>query len=288
MEIDGKKIASLLEKYLKKEVKKSRKKRKIKLSAILVGNSPDQLSYVKIKAKTAKKLGIIFELTHLKSVPSFEKFMHLIKEKSQDPDINGIIIQQPLPAQLSTASIYEYIPTVKEIEGHKNKSPFYPPLGLAVLTLLKSIYEKSKKADDLMVHLDKEKGYYKKLFRSKRVVLVGRGITGGQPIGKTLTEARINFININSQTSEPNTYYKEADVIISAVGNKIITPDVLKPEVILINVGLRRENGKLKGDYEEKEIRKIASFYSPTPGGVGPIDVLYLYKNLIEAAKLQK
>ena len=69
--------------------------------------------------------------------------MHLIKEKSQDPDINGIIIQQPLPAQLSTASIYEYIPTVKEIEGHKNKSPFYPPLGLAVLTLLKSIYEKS-------------------------------------------------------------------------------------------------------------------------------------------------
>ena len=75
---------------------------------------------------------------------------------------------------------------------------------------------------------------------------------------------------------------------MTAVGKKILTPDVLKPEVILINVGLRRENNKLKGDYDEKEIKEIASFYSSTPGGIGPVDVLYLYKNLIEAAKLQR
>src|SRR3989338_7682700 len=250
MEINGHNIALLIEKYLRKEVKKLGKKRKIKLSTFLVGNSAEQLSYVKIKAKTAKRLGIIFELIHLKSVPSFEKFMHLIKEKSQEPRTTGIIIQQPLPAQLSTASIYEYIPAAKEIEAHKNKSAFYPPLGLAVLTLLKSIFLKARKAEDALINLEKEKSYFKKLFRSKRVVLIGRGITGGQPIGKTLTEARINFINVNSQTTEPHTYYKEADVIVTAVGKKILTPDVLKPEVILINVGLRRENNKLKGDYD--------------------------------------
>ena len=63
---------------------------------------------------------------------------------------------------------------------------------------------------------------------------------------------------------------------------------MLKPGVILINVGLRKEQGKLKGDYEEKEIKEIASYYTPTPGGIGPIDVIYLYKNLVDAAKLQK
>lgn len=84
MEIPGNKIAGALEKLLKKEVTKLRKKKPLKLVTILVGSSADQLSYVKIKGKTAKKLGIDFELIHLKSAPSFEKFMHKIKEKSQD------------------------------------------------------------------------------------------------------------------------------------------------------------------------------------------------------------
>ena len=113
-------------------------------------------------------------------------------------------------------------------------------------------------------------------------------ITGGKPIGKSLTEARINFINVNSQTPDPQSYYKEADIIITAVGKKILLPETLKPGVALINVGLRREKGKFKGDYEEKEIKNIAGFYTSTPGGAGPIDVLYLFKNLIEAAKQQK
>ncbi len=77
-------------------------------------------------------------------------------------------------------------------------------------------------------------------------------------------------------------------MIITAVGKKVLTPQMLKKGVILINVGLRRENNKLKGDYDEKEIKDIASFYTPTPGGVGPIDVVYLFKNLVDAAKLQK
>ncbi|MBI3366284.1 bifunctional 5,10-methylene-tetrahydrofolate dehydrogenase/ 5,10-methylene-tetrahydrofolate cyclohydrolase, partial [Candidatus Roizmanbacteria bacterium] len=71
-------------------------------------------------------------------------------------------------------------------------------------------------------------------------------------------------------------------------GKKVIFPEIIKPGVILINVGLRRENGRLKGDYDESEVKTIASFYTPTPGGVGPIDVMYLYKNLIESYRLQK
>lgn len=287
MEIPGTKIAYAIEKLLKKEIKKLGKKKPLKLVTFLVSQAAEQLSYVKIKAKTAKKLAIDFELVHLKTVPSFEEFMHKIKEKSQDQKTTGIIIQQPLPAQLSTASIYEYIPAQKEIEGHRRKTPFLPPIGLAILTILKFIYSQIKLKQDITVIMQNERVFFKKMFRNKKVVLVGRGVTGGQPIGKTLTEARINFININSQTPDPQTYYKEADVIITAVGKKIITADMLKPGVALINAGLRREKGRLKGDYDEKEIKDVAGFYTPTPGGIGPIDVLYLYKNLIDAAKMQ-
>ena len=124
--------------------------------------------------------------------------------------------------------------------------------------------------------------------KHKKVVLIGRGKTGGYPIGEALTKFKINYININSQTPNPQQYLSDADVIVTAVGKKIITPQVLKEGVVLINVGLRREKGKLKGDYDENEIKKIAGFYTTTPKGLGPIDVLYLYKNLLEAAELQK
>ena len=289
MEIDGKKIALFIEKQVKKEVQQlKKKKKKVSLAVFLVGTSPDQLSFVKIKSKVAHRMGIDYKLIHLKTVPNFISFMNSIKQEVNDPAVNGIIIQQPLPAQLSTDSIYDYVSVAKEIEGHRRKAIFYPPVGLAVLTVIKYIFSGKKIDNRLIVNLNKDKGFFKKFLKNKKVVLVGRGITGGKPIGHVLQEAKINYININSQTINPEEYLKSADIIISAVGKQVIEPAQLKPGVILINVGLRKENGKLKGDYDEKEIKKIASYYTPTPGGVGPIDVLYLYKNLVDAAKLQK
>lgn len=288
MEINGKKIADFIGLLLKKELKKRKKKGALKLSTFLIGDAPDQRSYVKIKSDVAQKIGIKFELIHIKSTPSFENFAHKIKEASANPETTGIIIQQPLPAQLSTDSLFDYIDDLKEIEGHKRKTRYVAPLGLAVLTLLKYIFGTQKIDKHLFVDINNDKRFFKKVLRNKKIVLVGRGITGGKPIGKTLTDAKINYIGINSKTPESTTYLKEADVIITAVGKKVILPEMLKSGVVLINVGLRRENGKLKGDYDESEVKKIASYYTPTPGGVGPIDVMYLYKNLIEAYKLQR
>lgn len=286
MEIPGKAIASLLEKSLKKDIKKARKK--LRLTTFLIGESKDQLSFVKIKAKVAKSLGVEFNLVHMKNVPSFEDFMHRLKEKTKDPKTTGIIIQQPLPAQLSTSSLYDYLPDKKEIEGHKKKTPFLPPIGLALLTLFKYIYIGQKINDRLFVNLTKDKLIFKNMFKNKKVVLIGRGMTGGEPVGKTLSQMRINYISINSQTPDPQIYCREADIIITAVGKKVITPDMVKLGAVLINVGLRHERGRIKGDYEEKEVKGIAGFYSPTPGGIGPLDVLYLYKNLLDAAILQR
>ncbi len=112
-------------------------------------------------------------------------------------------------------------------------------------------------------------------------------MTGGQPIGKTLSEFHINFLNTNSQTYNPEEYYQTADIVITSAGAKVIKLSDLKNGAMLLNVGLRRDNDKLVGDYDEKEIKNIASFYTGTPGGIGPIDVLYLYKNLIDATRLQ-
>jgi len=286
MFIDGKKIANTLLAILKKERKIIKKQ--IGLSVFLIGNAPDQLSFVKIKSEVAKALRINFKLIHLTRTPNFIDFANLLKKEVANPDVTGIIIQQPLPAQLSTDSIYDYIPLLKEIEGHKKKTEFVFPLGLAVMTIIKYIYDGKRKQDIIFVDMKKDRILFKNILKSKKVIVVGRGITGGKPIGKTLGSLNINYISTNSTTVDPESYFKTADLIITATGKKVIEPSMLKPGVVLINTGVRKENGKLKGDYEEKDIKDIASFYTPTPGGSGPIDVVYLYKNLIDAAKMQK
>ena len=253
---------------------------------ILIGQSDEQLSFVNIKKKVASRLGIKFDFVNFKRVPMFEKFAQMLKAYSADPGVCGIIIQQPLPSQLSTDSIYKYIPQIKEIEGHKNKPLYHPPLGMAVLTVLKYIYGGKKINKNLMVE-DEDIKFFRTALKQKKVLLVGCGVTGGKPIGKTLNDFKINFININSRTPSPEQYYKEADVIITAVGKKIIKPEFLKQGVVLITAGLRRENGRLKGDYDVEEISGITSYYTKTPGGVGPLDVLYLFKNLLVASSKQ-
>lgn len=288
MIIPCKQIAQELERQLKKEVLELKKKHKsIKLVVFLIGSAPDQLSFVKIKKRIASQIGVKFEFINIKETPPFEKFVRMIKEASHDPETTGIIIQQPLPSQLSTDSVYDFIDIKKEIEGHRRKTEFFSPLGLAALTLLKYLYINPKIDKNLFIDMKKDMNALKKSLKHKKIVIIGRGETGGKPVGKVLTNAKVNFVSTNSQTINPTEYYKEADVILTAAGKKVITGDMIKNGAILINMGLRHEGGRLKGDYDEKDIKDIAGFYTETPGGIGPLDVLYLYKNLIDAAKMQ-
>lgn len=288
MKIPCEKITDHFKKYLIKRVK-GLKKRKItsKLVTILVGESPEQLSFVAIKKRVAKELGIGFQLLHLEKIPEFARFIGLLKEVSSDKNTSGIIIQQPLPSRLYTETIYTYISPMKEIEGHQKKSVFLPPIGLAVLTVIKYIFSNQKISDDVIIDPKKDTPFLRNILKNKRIVLAGHGTTGGLPIGKTLSFFKLNYLNTNSQTENASQYYQEADIIITAVGKKILDPQKLKPGVILVNVGLRREDGKLKGDYDEGAIKTTAGHYTTTPKGVGPIDVMYLYKNLIDATERQ-
>lgn len=288
MIIPCKEIAQALEESIRKDVDSLKKKDIMpQLTAFLVGNASEQLSFVNIKRQVADRLGITFDFVHMKRTPSFQAFANQLKTKARDKNVHGIIVQQPLPSRIASDTVYNFIPTKKELEGHKSKSPFLPPLGLAVLSTLKYVCGNKPAHDAIALDPEKDADFFAKVLKSKTIVMAGRGETGGKPIGKALGLFKIGFLNITSQTDEPERFYQEADIIITGVGKKIIKKEYLKPGVILLNVGLRKEKGKLKGDYDEQEIGEIADWYTQTPGGIGPIDVLYMYRNLVDSVRMQ-
>ena len=288
MKIDGSKIASFLRKLTKKEIKNN-SLTNLKLVVVTVGNKGEQDAFVRAKEKEAKRIGVKFELLEIKRVPLFEKFVRKIRQLGLKKENTAIIIQQPLPMRLSTNTIYKFIPLVKEIEGYMKKSPYTPPIGQAVITILKYIYMTKGEIDERLLPVQEtDKHFFKSALKNKNVLLIGRGITGGLPIGKTLTNFKINYINISSHTPNKERYIKSADVIISAVGKKMITAENIKKGVALINIGLRKEDGKYLGDYDEEEIKDVASFYTPVRGGTGPLNVAYLFRNLVKAAILAR
>lgn len=290
--IDGKKLAQQIRDALKKEVKrdlKAKKKLIPKLVVFSVNADPEGASFIRMKEKAVKEMGGEFELISYKKTPRFEDFAQNLRRIAEDPKVTGIVIQKPLPAGLNTSTLFDYVPTVKEIEGHKNKTQFYPPIALAALTPLKHLFTTGdkRKIENVVVDLDHDANFFKQILKRKKIVVVGTGETGGKPIGDVLSRLHLNYININSKTPSPESFYREADVIITCVGRKVLKPSDLKPGVILLNIGLRRQNDQWMGDYDEDEVKDIASFYTPTPGGVGPLDIAYLMYNLVKATKMQ-
>lgn len=287
MKINVKQITQKIVKNLKKEVGKLEKKPC--LAVFLVGQSPESLSFIKAKEKMAKKIGANFQLYHFKKTPNFERFANKIKKIAHSKDTTGVIIQRPLPVSLNTAGLFNFIPLIKEIEGEKKKSPFLSPLGMAILVILRHIFQFDNKLnDDDFFSFKKNQPLFKLILKHKKIILIGRGETGGKPIAKTLANFKVNHLIIHRRTPNPESFYQEADIIISAVGKKVIDKKSLKPGVILINVGLRKEDGIWKGDYEEKEVKDIASFYTPVTQGVGPLNVACLLYNLVKATKAQQ
>lgn len=292
MLIPCKEIASELEHQLKKEVFYLKSKNIYpKLVTILVGSAEDQLSFVKIKNRVAQKIGVDFELVHKKDLPDYKKFLNLVFKKASDKKTSGIIIQQPIPKHFSLEEIYAKIPKNKEIEGFRPDSNFHFPLSLSVLTGLKycilKLQNDTNVVKNSVINFQKDKRLFLNFLVNKTVTIAGRGQTGGAPISKSLREIGAPFTITHSNTVNSDKIYLNSDVIISATGQHILNNNNVKKNSILLNVGLRKESNKLQGDYFEEDILDLASFYTKTPGGLGPLDVLYLFKNVIEASKIK-
>lgn len=262
MKIDGKQIAQKILDDLKIKIQKLNIKPN--LAIVLVGQDPASVAYVNQKKIKAELIGAKTTIESLPSGISQSDLLSTIQQYNNNNNIHGIIVQQPLPPQINIEKITQAIDPEKDVDGFHKNSEFSPPIAAAVLEILKETN-----------------------LKSKNIVLIGKGETGGKLIIHAIRKMGINPTVIDSKTENPEDLIKTADIIISAVGkSNVITADMIKKGVILISIGMHKEkDGKLHGDYEEEKIKDIASFYTPTPGGVGPVNVAMLLKNLVRAAQ---
>jgi len=279
MKLDGREIAEQIFKDLETKVEQLRERNIIpNLAIILVGNDPASQAYVnqkKIKAELIKAKTII---KHLPSDTSQLELLKTIQQFNNSNNIHGIIVQQPLPPHINIEKITQAIDPKKDVDGFHVNSKFETPIALAVFKILEEIFARCNLNQGATLI---------KWLRIKQIAIAGKGKTGGKSIIEMLEKVKIKPSIIDSKTNNPKDITKKADIIISAVGkSNIVKPNMVKKGAVLISIGLHKGlGGKLKGDYNEEKIKDIVSFYTPTPGGVGPVNVAMLLKNLIESAQ---
>jgi methylenetetrahydrofolate dehydrogenase (NADP+)/methenyltetrahydrofolate cyclohydrolase len=259
MKIDGKAIAEAILTHLTEEVKTLHTTPT--LAVILVGDNAASLAYIRQKQKATQRIGGKFIFEHLPEATLPKELTARIEMYNNDPTVNGLIVQRPLPTTLTGAG--DSVTPAKDVDGFIKNSPFDVPIVMAIFTILSQIGMN---------------------FRDKKIVVIGRGETAGKPIADAFARVQCATSVISSQTPNPKVIMKTANIIISCVGKPLVTPETVKPGAVLISVGLwSGPDNKLHGDYKETEIADIAGFYTPTPGGVGPVNVASLMQNLVKA-----
>lgn len=261
MIIDGTQIASILDLKLKAKIDDLAVLPR--LAIVQIGDNSDSNSYVGAKKRSAEQLGIQVLHVKLRETATTLALIQKVKELGKDNNIHGIIIQLPVPKSLDARQIITSVPVSKDVDGFTVDSPFTPPVALGVLEVLKATGVKMK---------------------GKKIVVIGKGLTGGDTIIRTFGKLNIPYMVIHTKTKNPQEILKNADIIISAVGKpNMIRASYLKDKVILISVGISRKDGDLVGDYNVEKIKDIASYYTPTPGGIGPLTVHFLMENVYQA-----
>jgi len=266
------------------------------LVVILVGKNPASVAYVTLKKKKAEAIGAIVTILRYEEAVTTQELLEKLKQLNIDSSVHGILIQRPLPSHINVAKLEETTNPDKDVDGFHPNSPYTLPLPLAVVKILEEVYDQTspqpspkRRGSTGSLSLEGEGEMLTKWLQSKSIVILGKGPTGGGPILAYLTKLHLKPTMIDSKTPNPDTQTQKADIIIAATGREtMITPENVKQGVILIGVGvLKGRDGKLHGDYEPEAIEDIASFYTPTPGGVGPVNVAKLMDNLITAAEKQ-
>lgn len=275
MEISGKELAKNVKIELKQEIEKlSQHGITPHLAIITLGDEGAWATYVRQKLKVAQSMGI--HATHYNLDKADQHtLLELINKLNADPLTHGIIVQRPLPPYIDRQTIVEAIDAKKDVDGFQEDSLFEVPVFMAIEGVLEEAAKQHHQA-------------LKDFLQNKTVIVAGKGETAGVPSIRGLQKKyHLDPIVIDRETSDPDDTFKHADIIITAVGKEIINAANIKSGVVLIGIGLRVEEGKAKGDYNDEEIKTIASFYTPTPGGIGPLNLAYLFKNLIKATQLQ-
>jgi methylenetetrahydrofolate dehydrogenase (NADP+)/methenyltetrahydrofolate cyclohydrolase len=263
---DGKLFALKKEEQLKKEILDLNTKGLfLRLASIVVGDNPASKLYVGLKKKAGEKIGVQVDIYFLPENIKKEDLLILIETLNNDKEVTGIMIQLPIPGELSNHKT-EFINKIikeKDVDGLREDSPFIHPTSKAAVEIL----DYAKTLSDI-----------KQLIISKICVVGSTGMVG-KPLVKELNKEGYEVVECDSQTENIKEFTLNADVVIGATGVPyIIKSNMIKEGVIVIDIG------SPKGDFEESVSQK-AGFFTPVPGGVGPVTISCLMDNLIKAKK---
>lgn len=272
--LDGKAFAAKFRLGLKEKVDILREKyRRVPgLAVVIVGEDPASKVYVRNKMKGSSEIGINSYNIELSEDVSQEEVEQKVIELANDDNVDGIIVQLPLPRKFNAENILRHIPAKKDVDGLCSEN-----LG-KLLTGNEALISCTPNG---IIKLMEE---YNIDFKGKHAVVVGRSNMVGKPISILLQQKDCTVTMCHSKTVDIGKYTREADILVVAIGKaRYITGDMVKDGAVVIDVGMNRVDGVLCGDVDYEAVKDKASFITPVPGGVGPMTVTMLLNNTVEA-----
>ncbi|HEX7064591.1 MAG TPA: bifunctional methylenetetrahydrofolate dehydrogenase/methenyltetrahydrofolate cyclohydrolase FolD [Bacillales bacterium] len=277
--ISGKDLAASKREELKQECEKLAEKGVTPgLAVVLVGDNQASQTYVRGKQRDCEKVGIHSLLIELPDTVSEDELLAEIDRLNNEEDIDGILVQLPLPDHISEHKVIDRIAPEKDVDGFHpisigkmmiGEEAFLPCTPFGILEMVKS----------KGIEID-----------GKHVVVVGRSNIVGKPVGQLFLKEHATVTYCHSHTKDLKEMTRQADILIAAVGKaKMIGADDIKEGTVVIDVGMNRDDdGKLCGDVAFEEVKELASYITPVPGGVGPMTRTMLLVNTIQSAKRRR
>jgi methylenetetrahydrofolate dehydrogenase (NADP+)/methenyltetrahydrofolate cyclohydrolase len=278
--LDGKALSNKIKEEVKIEVEQLQKDKNITpgLAVILVGNDPASATYVASKAKSCKNAGIYSVVHEMPDTIAQDEILDIIDRMNENPNLDGILVQLPLPKHIDTTLILEAIDPAKDVDGFhpynvgrmvSNLDSFLPATPFGVM----KIFEE-----------------YKIDVVGKNVCVIGASDIVGKPMASLLINARATVEVCNSKTKDLKAHTLAADIICVGTGVvNLVTADMVKEGAIIIDIGINRlDTGKLVGDVDFHGVKDKCSYITPVPGGVGPMTIAMLLKNTLKAASNRK
>ena len=271
----GQPIADQVYASVSKGVQKlNRLGRRVHICAVLVGEDPGSIAYLRIKEARCKSLGIDFTLRTLAANTAYEQLEALILELNNDRNITGIIVQLPLPDHLDRDRILQLVRSLKDIDAF-----FYSLSRTATITGVPP-----PTPHGMLKLLD----YYHLEMQNKNVVVVGHGLLVGQPLAQMIKERGIHPAVIEEDAHGDQALLQSADIIMTGVGHpNLIQPGMIKEGVVIVDAGYEKVNGRVYGDVSAECAEKALAM-TPSVGGVGPLTVACLLENALKLAQMQQ
>ena len=273
--IDGRAIASDIRKQIKNRVKEL--KIQPGLAFVLVGNDPASEIYVKNKIKACEQVGFHSDVKRLEENISVGDLLQVVQDFNQDPKIHGMIVQLPLPKQINKQLVIDAVLPYKDADGFNpvnlgsmftDDNRLVPATPKGIITLIKST---------------------KQDLTSKHAVIIGRSPHVGKAVATLLLQENCTVTICHSKTAHLELITKQADIIVAAAGQpKMITKSMVKEGAIVIDVGINKVYDQIVGDVDFDEVKDVAGFITPVPGGVGPMTITSLLENTLICFALQR